>query len=127
MKALIAYGLVGLGILLLALSAIWSKAAPGTSAWTIEKEERLSEVSKKMHSLTFSVGKAEAQPKMHGGPDILKQKAELEALRKENDELTSEFKGVQQAPQTMSRILKWSGISLAVLGIIGWYAVGQSD
>jgi hypothetical protein len=26
----------------------------------------------------------------------------------------------------MSTVLKWSGLSLAVVGLIGWYAVSQS-
>ncbi len=80
----------------------------------------------RMHVLRFKVGSAEANPSMHGGPDLIKSKAELASLMEENKTLTDEFKGIQSRPHTMSKFMKWSGISLTLVGIIGWYAVNQS-
>jgi hypothetical protein len=126
MKTAVVFGLMGFGFLLLVLGLSWPRMFPGTSAWTLEKETRLSEVSDRMHLLSFTVGKAEARPNMHGGPDVAKAKAELEALKKENAELTAQFRGIENRRDLTSTVLKYSGISLAVLGVIGWYAVNQS-
>ncbi len=53
-------------------------------------------------------------------------KAEYEKLRVENDQLNADFKSATESPKTTSTILKWSGISIALVGIVGWYAVNQS-
>jgi hypothetical protein len=98
----------------------------GTSAWTNEKDRRLSEASDKMHLLTAKIASAESHPSMHGGPDLPKAKAELAAVTEETTTLMNEFKGVQAKPNTIAAIMKWSGISLALVGIVGWYAVSQS-
>ncbi len=126
MKSAVVLGMVGLGLLLLLASGVWVSVFPGTSSWTQEKDNRLAEVGKRMHVLSFVVGNAEANPRMHGGPDLPKAKAELVALTEENKTLMDEFKGVQARPQTMSKVMKWSGISLMLVGIAGWYAVSQS-
>jgi hypothetical protein len=125
MKLAIATGLAAFGFLLLVLSAIWSHVFSGSSQWTLEKDTRWKEIKNRVHVLQFTVGQGEARPSMHGGPDLLKAKDELAALMKENDELTAEFSGIQRRPQIMTKALKWSGISLAILGIIGVYAVNQ--
>ena len=65
-------------------------------------------------------------PRMHRGPDPATLKAEFDALMKENEQLDAEFSSAADSPKTASAILKWTGISLAVLGIIGWYAVKQA-
>jgi hypothetical protein len=126
MKSAIVFGMIGLGVLLLFASGVWSSLQPGTSSWTNEKDVRLSEVSDKMHMLTAKVATAEARPSMHGGPDLPKAKAELAALVEENKTLMNEFKGIQARPHTMSKVMKWTGISLTLVGIVGWYAINQS-
>ena len=127
MKSAVVFGMIGFGALLLLLSAVWSSLQPGTSAWTNEKDRQLSEVSDKMHILTAKIASAEGRPTMHGGPDLAKAKAELAVLVEENTKLMNEFKGIQSSPNTIAWFMKWSGISLAILGIIGWYAVNQSN
>jgi hypothetical protein len=126
MKSAVAFGMIGIGVLLLLLSGVWSSLQPGTSSWTNEKDLRLSEVSDKMHILSAKVSIAESRPSMHGGPDLPKAKVELEALREENKTLMNEFKGIQARPHTMSKFMKWTGISLTLVGLAGWYAVSQS-
>ena len=127
MKSAVVLGMLGVGLLLLIAGGVWTSVFTGTSSWTQEKDNRLAEVGKRMHVLTFVVGNAEANPSMHGGPDLPKAKAELMALREENKALMEEFKGIQSRPQTMSKVMKWSGISLMLVGIAGWYAVNQSN
>lgn len=127
MKSVIVFGLIGVGVLLLLASGLWTTMFPGTSSWSQEKDQRLTEVAMRMHVLRFTVGKAEANPSMHGGPDLIKAKAELASLTEETTALTNEFKGIQARPHTMSKFMKWTGISLAIVGICGWYAVNQSN
>jgi hypothetical protein len=126
MKSAVFFGFIGLGVLLLMGSGIFSTLQPGTSAWTPEKDQRLSQASDKMHLLTVQVTSAESRPKMHGGPDLAKAKAELESLRAETKTLMDEFKGIQARPNKMAKFMKWAGISLTLVGIVGWYAVNQS-
>lgn len=126
MKSAAVFGMIGVGILLLFMSGVWSSLQPGTSSWTNEKDLKLSEVSDKMHLLTAKVASAESHPSMHGGPDLPKAKAELATLVEENKTLMNEFKGIQARPHTISKFMKWTGIALTVVGICGWYAVSQS-
>lgn len=126
MKSVIVFGMIGVGILLLLMSGVWSSLQPGTSAWTSEKDQQLSQASDKMHLLTAKIASAESHPSMHGGPDLPKAKAELAALVDENKALVNEFKGIQARPNRIAAFMKWSGISLALIGIVGWYAVNQS-
>jgi hypothetical protein len=63
---------------------------------------------------------------MHSGPDIGQAKAEYDKLKIENDQLAAEFSGVYDTPRTLATVLKWTGLSLALVGVIGWYAVSQS-
>ena len=118
--------MVGLGVLLLLMSGVWSSLQPGTSSWTNEKDQQLSQASDKMHLLTAKIASAESHPSMHGGPDLPKAKAELATLVEENKTLMNEFKGIQARPNSIARFMKWSGISLALIGIVAWYAVSQS-
>ena len=39
---------------------------------------------------------------------------------------SAEFYSIHDRPYTVAKILKWSGISLAVIGVIGLYAANQS-
>ena len=126
MKSMIVFGMIGFGLLLLALSFIWVAMFSGKPAWTKEKGDRWGEVKGRMHNLAFVVNAPPGAVKLHNGPDLGQAKAEYEALKKENEQLTAEFSGAYDTPRTMSTILKWTGLSLTGVGVIGWYAVNQS-
>jgi len=127
MKLAVVFGLIGIGFLLLVLSSLWQSMFPGTASWTLEKDARWSEVKDRIHVLLFTIGSGETRASMHGGPDLAKAKAEFNTLKEENDRLTAEFQSIRSRPHTTSKTLKWAGISLAALGIIGWYAVKQTS
>jgi hypothetical protein len=127
MKQTVVFSLIAIGLLLLVVGSIWKGMFTGATSWTPEKDDRWSEVKKRLHVLRFTVGSAEANPSMHGGPDLAKAKAELHALKEESDRLTAEFDGIRERPNSVAKILKWTGISLTVVGLIGWYAVKQSS
>jgi hypothetical protein len=63
---------------------------------------------------------------MHSGPETGAAKAEFEQLQAKHAELTAEFTAIYERPHTIANVLKWSGISLAIAGVIGWSAVNQS-
>ena len=126
MKFGIAFGLVAIGFLLLILSGFWASLFPGTSTWTPEKADRQSELHRRLHNLAFVVGSSQS-PSMHRGPDIGKAKQEYDQLKKESDALDADFQTAHDRPKTIAKILKWTGISMAVLGLIGWYAVTQTS
>jgi len=126
MKSTIALGITGLGLFLLVLSFVWVNMFSGRSAFTDEKAHRWNEVKARLHNLAFYVNAPPGTIKMHSGPDLGQAKAEFDKLKIENDQLAAEFSGVYDKPRTLATVLKWSGLSLAVVGLIGWYAVGQS-
>jgi hypothetical protein len=107
--------------MLLVASSVWSTLFPPTRSWTPEKAARITEVKERINELSFQM--ANASNRMHGGPDPASMKTEYDALRKEFDQLASDFNSATESRETVSTVLKWSGISLAAFGIIGWYAV----
>jgi hypothetical protein len=119
-----AFGVIALGFLLLCLSGLWTTIFNGAATWTPEKAQRSSEVKSKLHNMSFVLNAP--SPQMHGGQDLGQMKAEYEQLKKENEALNAEFTSAADTPKTVSTILKWSGISLAAVGLIGYYAVNQS-
>jgi hypothetical protein len=124
MKSAIVFGLVGIGILLLILSGLWTSMFSGTSIWTPEKAARSGKVKDRLYTLAFTLNSP--KPNMQAGQDLGAMKAEYEDLKKENDSLNADFKSATESPKTVASMLKWSGISIAAVGLIGWYAVNQS-
>jgi hypothetical protein len=97
----------------------------GQSTFTDEMAHRWGEVKQRLHNLAFIVNAPPGTIKMHSGQDIGQAKAEYDKLKIEDADLAAKFSGVYDTPRTLATILKWSGLSLAIVGLIGWYAVGQ--
>jgi hypothetical protein len=125
MKSAIVFGLIGLGFLLLVSSTVWTKLFPGTAVWTPEKAARSSEIKTRLHELSFIVHAPAAR--MHSGGDRGQLKAEYDQLMKENELLNADFKSAYDSPRTAAKNLKWAGIALLAIGVIGWYAVKQTS
>lgn len=126
MKSMIAFGVLGVGLLLLAVSVLWSALSIGSSAWSPEKGQRWTEVKDRIHNLSFMINGPPNRLSKRGGPDMAALKQEYDALKKENEELKVQFESAYNSPRTASSVLKWTGISLAGLGIVGWLAVRNS-
>jgi hypothetical protein len=124
MKSGIAFGVLGLGFVLLILSTIWSSLFPATSTWTDEKAKRSGDIKARMAYLGGIVNNPSARTR--SAAEIEKAKTELATLTTQNEQLNSEFNSAANTPQTVSRVMKWSGIGLAIAGLIGWYATKQS-
>ena len=124
MKSAIVFGLMIVGFLLLIASTLWASLFPPTSSWTNDKARRATDVKARLSNLGPIVN---GPPHMYRGPDPATLKAEFDALKKENEQLDAEFVSAAEAPKTASRMLKWTGIALAALGIVGWYVVKDSS
>jgi hypothetical protein len=124
MKSAATFGLMILGLLLLVVSSLWSSLFPPTSRWTDEKAQRAAEVKARLNNLGPIVN---GPPRMHRGPDPATLKSEFDALLKEDTQLDAEFVSAAEAPKKASSLLKWTGISLTAIGIIGWYVVKNSS
>jgi hypothetical protein len=116
--------LIVCGLLLFVLSNLWTVLFSSASNWTEEKAKRSAEIKARLSNLGPLVNSP--TPTVHRGPDPASYKAEYESLKKENEQLNSEFTSAAERPHTISKVLKWSGISLAAFGIVGWYATNQS-
>ena len=138
MKGLLTFVAIGLGFLLLVLSGVWSTLFPATSVWTDAKAERRADVQDRIHNLRYLlVSQANPRsfhshaPKVPENPqqrrDPVALQAELAKLMQENEQLNAEFQSAYDRPNTIAGVLKWSGISLAVIGVIGWYAVKNTS
>ena len=90
----------------------------------MEKAAHANEVKSKVYNMAFAMNGQ--KPNLQKGEDLGQMKAQFEALKKENAELDAEFNSITGTPRTISTFLKWSGISIAAVGIVGWYAVNQS-
>jgi hypothetical protein len=109
---------VGFGFVLLLLSGVWPILFPAANSWSDAKSERLAQVKSRMNEVSHLL----LRPNASKG--VLQP--ELDQLTAENDQLNTEFHSAHDRPQTMSKFMKWSGISLMLVGIAGWYAVSQS-
>jgi hypothetical protein len=124
MKSAIVFGVMGLGFLLLVLSVAWTQIFPPERRWTEEKSMRMSEVKSRLSNIAPIIN---SPARMHGGEDVATLKAESIKLEKEFQQLKADFESATEQPKTIANIFKWSGIAIAALGIIGWYAVNQNS
>jgi hypothetical protein len=116
---------IALGFVLLIGSGLWTTLFPGTNSWTPEKGSRWGQVKDRLNTLSFIVHRPAGT--MHAGQDIGPLKAEYAQLQKEHEQLKAEFETASTRPNVIAAVLKWTGISLAALGIVGWYAVKNSE
>ena len=63
---------------------------------------------------------------MHSGPELGTAKEEFDTTQEGRRPIKATVQLPHDRPQTVSKFFKWSGISLAAIGIIGWYALNQS-
>lgn len=126
MKGIVTASLISLGVLLVVVSSVWASMFPGTSSWTPEKAERLTELRRTLHNLAIAAGSQanEVNPRVAKNPATAK--AEYDRLKPECDRLLEEVKTASTRPNRTASMLRWTGISLAGVGLVGWYAVRQS-
>jgi hypothetical protein len=125
MKSNVMLGAIGLGVVLLMLSGLWGTLFPATSNWTPEKERRWQTVKARIHTLSFHVG-ATSPANLPRGMTPTTIKNEFEALQKENAQLQEDYTSAADGPKVVAGILRWTGIGIAAVGIVGWMGVRGS-
>lgn len=120
-------GIIALGFALLITGGVWTSVFPGTSRWNLEKAARQSELKDHLHNLGYAVDAAAQRPSVHGGADAGPVIEEFKRLKTEFDALNADLQAAQDRPRTIVAVLKWSGISLALAGVIGWYVARNGE
>lgn len=112
---------IGLGIALLAGSLVWAFLFPAAKSWTVEKNNRMSELSIKAHKLGGELDAAQRRPSMHsrGAAEI---EAEYKQVTEELTQLRGEFESKRDAPKKSARLLQWVGIVCVAIGAFASYA-----
>jgi len=121
----VSFGVLGLGVLMLLLSGVWTSIFSGTSSWTPEKSLEWTKVKDRLHALSVIVNSPASTPSMHSGPETGEAKKEYDELKKKHEAMSAEFYSIHDRPYTIAKFLKWSGIVLALVGIVGIYAANQ--
>ncbi len=126
MKPAIVLSLVGLGVLLVALSGVWATLFPGTSSWTPDKAERLTELRRLLHNLAIAAASSpgDVSPRVATSPAAAQ--ADYERLKPECDRLLAEVNAASSRPDAVASLLRWIGCSLAGIGLVVWYAGRQA-
>lgn len=126
MKLAIAYGVLAVGLTLFILSQFWVQMFPGTSTWTPERAEEWAQVKDRLHNLSFVVHDTSGEPPRRH-PNKEAAKAEYDKVKARANELRTMFETAYDAPRTTATVLKWTGISLFALGLVGWFAFKEQQ
>lgn len=115
MKSNLPLILTVVGIVLVALSALWPMIFPPDRNWNEAKSQRMTELSNKAHGLLYEAVQAKENPKP-GGPSRREAEQRYEEAKAELEALQQEFQGIQESPKTSAFYLRWAGIALVVAG-----------
>ena len=80
----------------------------------------MSELSGKAHKLYYQVELAKRKPNMTGGKNPAVMQEKYKKVMDELDVLKEQFHAADEGPKTISSYLKWSGIAIFGVGVIGW-------
>jgi hypothetical protein len=116
MKQSVPFVLVMLGVALVVLSFLWAILFPASNNWTDDKSARMATLTREVHALLFQVEGAKQRRSMTAGPNPAELQAEYDAKKAELAALRTEFETQRDAPQTTSKILRWTGIALVLVG-----------
>lgn len=103
-------------------SVIWPVLFPATRTWTDEKSRRLKELSGKTQFLMGKIEYAKSNPSMTRGENPAEMKQRADKMMAELKTLQDEFSGAVDSPKTVSTVLKWSGVGVMALGVVGYLA-----
>jgi len=109
---------LGLGVLLLLASFLWSSLFPATASWTEAKNGRMVELQNEAHKLLYLAERARSRPQIDG-PSPEEARAKFEEAKAELDTLKAEFEGIRDSPQTIATYLQWAGSVAILLGGVG--------
>lgn len=114
--------LLGVGLLLLGLSSVWTMFSDGSSRWTQEKADQWSKINDRLHLLSFAVHAppgSEVSGRLGKPEDV---KAEYDRVKQANEAFAAEFEEASNGPKRTAAKLKWTGVALAAVGVVGAFA-----
>jgi hypothetical protein len=112
---------VVIGIVMLVGSVTWAILFPPSRSWTPDKNQRMSELSMKAHSLGGELDAAQRRPSMHAR-SVADIEAEYNQVKQELAELREDFESKRDRPKTMATILRWTGVVCVAVGAFISYA-----
>lgn len=127
MKSAVAFIPMCVGALLVLVSLFWIQLFPGTSSWTSEKAAQWAEVKDRLHNLSFVVNAPPGSEPPRRHPNREAAQREYDKVKARAKELQAEFKSAYNTPRTTATVLKWSGLSLFILGLVGWLVLKDRD
>ena len=110
MTKLLPVGILVVGLVSVVLSLCWGTLFPPTNSWTEEKSQRLSDLGGETNLLQFQIVAAQQQPTGDPRQDPEYLQAQYEKKLAEYDELKAEFDSARDSPQTITKVLLWTGL-----------------
>ncbi|BBO32779.1 hypothetical protein PLANPX_2391 [Lacipirellula parvula] len=105
----------------MAASLLWGTIFPAERSWTEEKSQRMTELGTQAHQLGGARDSARRRPNMHGR-SVSEIDSEYQKVTAELEQLRVEFEEQRDAPKRVSGVLRWLGIAIIVIGVVGNYA-----
>lgn len=116
MKSSIPTAVVALGVLLLISSFLWAILFPASRTWTDEKSAQMTSLGDQATEIRLKLDLAKSKPSMHSGENPAELQAKYDEVAAQYKELYEEFNGASKAPESASRLLRWSGIAFVAAG-----------
>jgi hypothetical protein len=111
-------GIAGGTILLLA-SFVVPEQSLSQSAWTAEQAQRYQQSALRVHELAHEAGHSAEKG------DAANIERELAAAQENFGEVQAELDSATERPRRFKAILRWSGIAIALVGIVAHFVVNS--
>lgn len=118
MKVFLPIAAFVVGIVLLVVGLGWSSLVPPASAWSPEKNDKLSSLGGELKLAGFKLAEAQANPQMHGGEGAPALKEKHDKIKSEYDALQAEFESARDRPANTGNTLKWVGVIIAGISAV---------
>lgn len=123
MKSNLVVAAIVAGLLMVVLSLFWVKLFPGNSSWTPEKAAEWAEVKDRLHNLSFIVNAPPGREPSRRQMDMAAVRNEYDQVKERSEQLKAEFTSAYDSPRTMSTVLKWTGLAIVAVGVVGGFAI----
>lgn len=116
-----AVGLISCGLILLGVSYAWNLIVPQEAVWSSEQALENADASAGLHEMTHIA----AHSDISKDADAKKQqvKDELAAAQQRFETSRSDLDRARDVRQTTAQVLRWTGISIAVIGVMRYLAI----
>lgn len=110
----------GLGLLIVAFSYVWPRLVGTGQAWTMEQHDEYARTVAEIHQGTEVTDQAhDERPSAGSSQNGPSQK--LEQAKARLDRLNEQLEAARTGRAATSRIIKWSGIALVLVGVVAHF------